>query len=212
MNEVLPRIDSRGRRVGGQPSVIRVFNRKVSIVPSDSIRVRTGGGVPARVVLNDAKMQKGGLVRVVEAKPLAERLAEKAALAKKGEEPMATVKVEELKEEPKLPPQKVVDEPSMPMPAPMSETEERLTDLLEVAQEVKPQADAAQAAESAEGENVVIIPELPEKPEVEEAVGEEPKGWSPPEQPTSFKKKRKKNRRNRHSMMAAEGDLAVLGG
>lgn len=204
MNKVLPRIDSRGRLVGVQPSVISVFNRKVNIVPSDARRVRVGGGVPTRVVLNDAKMQKGGLVRVVEAKPLAERLAGKAALAKKEEKPMETVKVEGPKEEPKLPPQKVVDEPSMPIPAPMSETEERLTDLLEVAQEVKPQADAAEAAER---ENVVIIAELPEKPEANEAVGEEPKGWSPPEQPTSFKKKRKKNRRNRHSMMAAEGDL-----
>lgn len=204
MNEVLPRIDSHGRRVGGQPSVIRVFNREVSIVPSDARRVVVGGGVPARVILNDAKMQKGGLVRIVEAKPLAERLAEKAALAKREEEPIETVKLEELKEEPKLPQQKVVDEPSMPIPAPMSETEERLTDLLEVAQEVKPQADAV---ESADGENGVIIPELPEKPEAEEAAGEEPRGWSPPEQPMSFKKKRKKNRHNRHSMMAVEGGL-----
>ena len=165
--------------------MIRVFNRKVSIVPSDARRVRTGGGVPARVVLADAKMQKGGLVRVVAAKPLAERLAEKAALAKREEKP-SLVKTAETEVKP------------------LTETEERLTDLLEVAQEVKPQADSTEAAE---GENGVIIPELPEKPEAEEAVGEEPKGWSPPEQPTTFKKKRKKNRRNRHSMMAAEGGL-----
>jgi len=188
MNEVLPRIDSCGRRVGGQPSVIRVFNRKVSIVPSDARRVRTGGGVPARVVLADAKMQKGGLVRIVAAKPLAERLAGKAALAKREEKPSLV-------------------ETAEPEVKPLTETEERLTDLLEVAQEVNPQADAAEAVGSAEGENVAIIPELPEKPEAEEAAGEEPKGWSPPEQPMPFKKKRKKNRHNRHSMMAVEGGL-----
>ena len=80
MNEILPRIDARGRRVGGQPSVVRVFNRTVSVGPSVAPRVKGGGGVPARVILADAKMQKGGLVRVVAAKPLAERLAERKPL------------------------------------------------------------------------------------------------------------------------------------
>ena len=232
MNEILPRIDARGRRVGGQPSVVRVFNRTVSVGPSVAPRVKGGGGgVPARVILSDAKMQKGGLVRVVAAKPLAERLAEKKSESKpipaEGKYAPAPIpeplKVEEHPQEEV--PAAAVEEPvavdveEQPLsatpepltPEPITETEENLTDLLEAAQETKPLADAVETEADAKSEtlevpNGVIIPELPESPKVEEKTDE----VQPPEQPQQYmsrKKKRKKNRHNRYSMMAAEQGL-----
>ena len=116
--------------------------------------------MPARVILADAKMQKGGLVRVVAAKPLAERLAERKPIPAEGKyAPAAVPKVEE-------------EQPLSATPEPLTETEENLTDLLEAAQEAKPMADAVETeadekSEVLEVPNGVIIPELPESPNQE---------------------------------------------
>ena len=198
MNEILPRIDARGRRDGGQPSVVRVFNRTVSVGPSVAPRVKGGGGVPARVILADTKMQKGGLVRVVAAKPLAERLAESKPMPAVGKYAPAPVpKVEEEQPKAEEHPQEEVKE-AMAEEQPLTETEENLTDLLEAAQDAKPLADAVETG--------VIIPELPESPN-EEVKTDEVQPPEPSMQNMSRKKKRKKNRHNRYSMMEAEQGL-----
>lgn len=131
------------------------------------------------------RLKKGSFQRIVSAnKPIVPvKMAKIRIVRPERVRPQEPENVEELKEEPKLPPQKVVDEPSMPIPAPMSETEERMADLLEVAQETKEIADKAAEIERAEGKSA-------------EASSEVWEGSLPHEEPRK-KKRGRKGRRGR---------------
>ena len=118
------------------------------------------------------RLKKGSFQRIVSGnKPIVPgKMAKIRIVRPERVKPMETAKVDEPKEPPKDEPPKdeppkdeppkVVDEPSMPIPAPMSETEERMADLLEVAQEAKEIADKAAEIERAEGKSAEA-PSLP---------------------------------------------------
>ena len=186
-----------------------------------------GGGVPAKVVLANAGIKRGPLVRVK---------AWDAAAEKKGIEEAAKRKAAKEAEEKrraevraKVPGVKLVEKPKEKLEweaKGMTAKEERLTDLLEAAQEMKPLADkviddvaeeqanatepyddpeygkeqAAESDEEWEGKLVKPIAEaaIPEEKHEETAVAVE-----------KLRKKRRgrKGKRARAAVMAAEQEL-----
>ena len=131
-NTVLPRIDARGRRVVSVCGPISEMRHRYS--------VGMMGGVSARRVLSGAGIV-GGMQRVSEAaKPKVEK-AKPIDTSKKVENP--EVKVVEKAEE---------------KPVGVTETEEHLTEYLEVAAEAKEKADAAELPkETAAAETEVAV-------------------------------------------------------
>ena len=139
------------------------------------------------------RLKKGSFQRIVSNnKPIVPGKMPKIRIVRPERvKPVETVKVEEPKEPPKEEPPKVVDEPSMPIPAPMSETEERMADLLEVAQETKEIADKAAEIERAEGKSAEASSEVWD--------GSLPKGEPelPLEVPHEEPRKKKRGRKGR---------------
>ena len=140
MNEILPRISPNG--TGTRRIVLLNGGRHPSNVGRDGHNVlpRIGGGVSAKVVLANAGINRGPLVRVT---------AWKAAAGSKGNEEAARKRAAKVADEIKQGAAKVTfhkvekkkHEEGTGLRAekePITEEETRLADLLEAAQEVKP--------------------------------------------------------------------------
>lgn len=143
MNEVLPRIAI----VGGRGNRIIKGSADRMIGGRDKHRVIPRiGGVSAREVLNTAGITRGGMVKVESGA----RAKKRVELPKKELPKVAAVaETEPLVQEEKP----RAAEPLFVKVAPMTETEERLTGLLEAAQEMKPLADKVEGSGA-------IFPEL----------------------------------------------------
>ena len=228
MNVILPRINPHG---GGERRIVlpNGGNHPTGMVRGvHSVLPRLGGGVPAKVVLANAGIKRGALVRVkawdaaAEKKGIeeaAKRKAAKEAEEKKRAEARAKVPGVKLVEKPK---EKVEWEAKG-----MTAKEERLTDLLEAAQEMKPLADGVTGdvaeeqanatepyddpeymKEQAAEERPMPQPEPLQEEIVERAavIPEEKKEWVKPEIPKK-KRRGRKGKRARAAMMAAEQEL-----
>lgn len=225
MNVILPRINPHG---GGERRIVlpNGGNHPTGMARGvHSVLPRLGGGVPAKVVLANAGIKRGPLVRVK---------AWDAAAEKKGIEEAAKRKAAKEAEEKrraevraKVPGVKLVEKPKEKLEweaKGMTAKEERLADLLEAAQEMKPLADAV-AEEQANATEPYDDPEymkeqvVEEKPmpppeslpeEVVERVAvipeEKKEEWVQPEQPRK-KRRGRKGKRAKAAMMAAEQEL-----
>lgn len=219
MNVILPRINPHS---GGERRIVlpNGGNHPTGMVRGvHSVLPRLGGGVPAKVVLANAGIKRGALVRVK---------AWDAAAEKKGIEEAAKRKAAKEAEEKrraearaKVPGVKMVEKPKEKVEwvaKGMTAEEERLADLLEAAQEVKPLADAV-AEEQANATEPYDDPEYMK----EQAAEEQPMPQAEPieeraavipeekheetavavEQPRK-KRRGRKGKRARAAMMAAE--------
>lgn len=222
MNVILPRINPHS---GGERRIVlpNGGNHPTGIVRGvHSVLPRLGGGVPAKVVLANAGIKRGALVRVK---------AWDAAAEKKGIEEAAKRKAAKEAEEKrraearaKVPGVKLVEKPKEKVEwvaKGMTAEEERLTDLLEAAQEMKPLADAV-AEEQANATEPYDDPEYMK----EQAAEEQPMPQAEPieeraavipeekheetavaaEQPRK-KRRGRKGKRAKAAMMAAEQEL-----
>lgn len=209
MNVILPRINPHG---GGERRIVlpNGGNHPTGMVRGvHSVLPRLGGGVSAKVVLANAGIKRGPLVRVkawdaaAEKKGIeeaAKRKAAKEAEEKRRAEVRAKVSGVKLVEKPKEKVEWVAKG--------MTAKEERLTDLLEAAQEMKPLADgvtddvaeeqAMPQPEPLQEEIVERAATIPEEKHEETAVAVE----------RPMKKRRgRKGKRARAAMMAAEQEL-----
>ena len=235
MNVILPRINPQG---GGARRIVlpNGGNHPTGMVRGvHSVLPRLGGGVPAKVVLANAGIKSGSLVRV--------KAWDAAAAEKKGIEEAAKRKAAKEAEEKrraevraKVPGVKLVEKPKEKVEwvaKGITAKEERLTDLLEAAQEMKPLADEvidnvaeeqANATEPyddpeymkeqvAEERPMPPLESLPEEVVERAAVIPEAKAEADEEKPAvSVEQPRKKRRgrkgkRARAAMMAAEQEL-----
>ena len=185
MNEVLPRIAIVGgkshRIIGGETGI------RANGVGNGHKVIPRVGGISVREVLKTAGIARGGMVKVATGAK-AEKKTEKRGVPPKvivaaRAAPLVLGKIQTL-EGPK-PTSLVLNREPMPLKvAPVTEKEERLTGLLEAAQEMKPLADKAE-------EHGVIIPELPPP----EHVGEQ-----------MSHKKRCRRKRNRGKVVYEQGE------
>ena len=190
MNGILPRINPQG---GGARRIVlpNGGNHPTGMVRGvHSVLPRLGGGVPAKVVLANAGIKSGALVRVK---------AWDAAAEKKGIEEAAKRKAAKEAEEKrraetrtKVPGVKLVEKPKEKLEweaKRMTAKEERLADLLEAAQTVKPLLEEEAAKEPMIVDKEMSIPNA-EQAEVGSIVA----------------KRKKRRRKGRKSGMAvAEG-------
>ena len=139
MNRVLPRISMQSGR-----------NRRI-IISTPSIHPNVGqrGGISGRTILSSAGIKRGEIVRVREGNPEAERKAIEEAARRKAEKEAIEAKQREAERQ---------------AAERMTAKEERLADLLEAAQAVKPIADAV-AEENVEEKPIpeATAEELPKK-------------------------------------------------
>ena len=139
MNRVLPRISMQSGR-----------NRRI-IISTPSIHPNVGqrGGISGRTILSSVGIKRGEIVRVREGNPEAERKAIEEAVRRKAEKEALEAKQRETE---RLGAER------------MTAKEERLADLLEAVQAVKPIADAM-AEEKVEEETIpeTISEEQPKK-------------------------------------------------
>lgn len=215
MNGILPRINPQG---GGARRIVlpNGGNHPTGMVRGvHSVLPRLGGGVPAKVVLANTGIKSGALVRVK---------AWDAAAEKKGIEEAAKRRAAEEAEEKrraevraKVPGVKLVEKPKEKLEweaKRMTAKEERLADLLEAAQEMKPLADeviddvAEEQANATEpyddseymkeqvAERAVVIPEAKNE-------ADEEKPAVSVEQPRK-KKRGRQGKKARAAKMAAE--------
>lgn len=234
MNVILPRINP---HEGGERRIVlpNGGNHPMGMVRGvHSVLPRLGGGVPAKVVLANAGIKRGPLVRVK---------AWDAAAEKKGIEEAAKRKAAKEAEEKrraearaKVPGVKLVEKPKEKVEwvaKGMTAKEERLTDLLEAAQEMKPLADGVtddMAEEQASATEPYDDPEYMKEQVVEEkpmpppeslpeevveraeiipeakAEADEEKPAVSVEQPRK-KRRGRKGKKARAAMMAAEQEL-----
>lgn len=160
MNKVLPRINLVGGRMKRLSAVMPTGNLGNMSGAKDHIVIpRAGTGVKAVEVLKTAGIARGGLVKVA---------------------PMATVHVEQKKAEkkPSVPFVRLVErpKPKLEWEPKITETERRLADFLEAAQEAKPLVDDV-AEEQANATEPYDDPEFM-KEQIEELPMEE--GERPP--------------------------------
>ena len=219
MNEILPRISPNG--TGTRRIVLLNGGRHPSNVGRDGHNVlpRIGGGVSAKVVLANAGINRGPLVRVT---------AWKASAESKGNEEAARKRAAKVAEEIKQGAAKVTfhkvekkkQEEGTGLRAekePITEEETRLADLLEAAQEVKPIVDERLAETDMPEMTSEEFPEL-KALEMEEAVGysaeelkaEETAAVIPEvriEEMPRKKRRGRKGRKARAEMMSAEQGL-----
>ena len=219
MNVILPRINPQG---GGARRIVlpNGGNHPTGMVRGvHSVLPRLGGGVPAKVVLANAGIKSGALVRVK---------AWDAAAEKKGIEEAAKRKAAKEAEEKrraearaKVPGVKLVEKPKEKVEwvaKGLTAKEERLTDLLEAAQEMKPLADeviddvAEEQANATEpyddleymkeqvAEQAEVIPEA-------KAEADEEKPAVSVEQPRKKSRGRKGKRARAAKMVAEQGVL-----
>jgi len=227
MNVILPRINPHGGRER-RIVLLNGGNHPTGMARGvHSVLPRLGGGVPGKVVLANAGIKSGALVRVKAWDAAAEKKgieeAAKRRAAKEAEEKRrAEVRA-------KVPGVKLVEKPKEKLEwvaKGMTAKEERLADLLEAAQEVKPQADGVTDAVTEEQANATEPYDDPEygkeqtaesnevwegklaEPIAETAIPEEKHEETAVAVERPRKKRRgRKGKRTRAAMMAAEQEL-----
>ena len=227
MNEILPRINP---HVGGERRIVlpNGGNHPTGMARGvHSVLPRMVGGVPAKVVLANAGIKSGTLVRVKAWDAAAEKKGIEEAVKRKAAKEAEEKRRAEVRA--KVPGVKLVEKPKEKtewVAKGMTAKEERLTDLLEAAQEMKPLADGVTEDVAEEQANATepyddpeygkeLTPESNEvcegklsKPIEEAAIPEENHEETAVAVERPRKKRRgRKGKRARADMMAAEQEL-----
>lgn len=185
MNEILPRL---GSQLAKERRIVLAGGAKHPLRGVHSVIPRTGGGIPARVILGNSIIKGNGLVRVKAYNPEAENrgiddAARRKALQEAEEKRRAAIKAETEKRVASLKREaKPIVESSKPTETKyitghgyrleelpedelkeesvgITETESRLADFLEAAQEMKPLADEVIEETKSEETSLVGIDE-----------------------------------------------------